>query len=47
MELPRRILNETIFKILSDFIPHETLTIDDKKLIDSQKSKKFHPREKQ
>ena len=42
------ILNKTILNIISNFIPHETLTIDDKDPLSLQKiKKKNHPREKQ
>ena len=42
------ILNKTILNILSNFIPHKTLAIDDKDpLWFTKKYKKSHPREKQ
>ena len=41
------ILNKTILNILSSFIPHETVTIDDNDLLwFTKKNKKSHPREK-
>ena len=39
------ILNKTILNILSNFIPHEILTVDGKDQL--YKKKKSHPREKQ
>ena len=41
------ILNKTILNIFSNFIPHETLTIDDKDPLSLQIIKKIYPREKQ
>ena len=41
------ILNKTILNILSNFIPHKTLTVNDKDPPWFTKKKKSHPREKQ
>ena len=41
------ILNKTILNILSNFIPHEILTIDNKDPLGLQKKIKNQPREKQ
>ena len=41
------ILNKTILNILSNFIPHEILTIDNKDPLGLQKKIKNRPREKQ
>ena len=40
------ILNKTILNIISNFIPHETLTIDDKDPLSLQKIKKKITQEK-
>ena len=42
------ILNKTVLNMLSNFIPHETLTVDDKDPpLVCTKNKKSHSREKQ
>ena len=41
------ILNKTILNILSNFIPHKTVTVDDNNPSWFTKKKKSHPREKQ